>query len=87
MPVTHVPTQHVLFIDNECRAGGGITIGSEGSGGVHNITFENIYYNSAASESGAARRGPSGPGAFWVVAVKFQLVCNTVSLRCAFIQT
>ena len=42
-------------------AGGGITIGSEGSGGVHNITFQNIFYNSAASESGAARRGPSGP--------------------------
>ena len=61
MPVAHVPAQHILFIDNECRAGGGITIGSEGSGGVHNVTFENIFYNSSASEAGAARRGPSGP--------------------------
>ena len=61
MPVAHVPAQHILFIDNECRAGGGITIGSEGSGGVHNVSFENIFYNSSASESGAKRRGPSGP--------------------------
>lgn len=39
----------------------GITIGSEGSGGVNNVTFQNIRYNSAASEAGAKRRGPGGP--------------------------
>ena len=37
----------------------GITIGSEGSGGVNNITFQNIFYNSAASEAGAKRRDDS----------------------------
>jgi len=36
MPVVHVPSEHILFTDNECRAGGGITIGSEGSGNVTN---------------------------------------------------
>ena len=36
MPVLHVPSEHILFTDNECRAGGGITIGSEGSGNVTN---------------------------------------------------
>ena len=25
------------------------------------VTFQNIFYNSAASESGAKRRGPGGP--------------------------
>jgi hypothetical protein len=30
MPLAHIPSKHILFTDNECRAGGGITIGSEG---------------------------------------------------------
>ena len=59
--MVHIPSEHILFIDNECRAGGGITIGSEGSGNVSNVTFANTFYNSSASESGAKRRGPSGP--------------------------
>eukprot|EP00927_Polykrikos_kofoidii_P034763 TRINITY_DN29417_c0_g1_i1.p1 TRINITY_DN29417_c0_g1~~TRINITY_DN29417_c0_g1_i1.p1 ORF type:complete len:426 (-),score=49.19 TRINITY_DN29417_c0_g1_i1:89-1366(-) len=36
------PTRNVLFRNNDIGSGHGITIGSEMSGGVENVTFENI---------------------------------------------
>ena len=39
----------ILIEDCEIRSGHGITLGSEMSGGIRNVTFRNIFYNPAAS--------------------------------------
>ena len=41
-----------------------MTIGSEMSGGVRNVTYRNIFYNAAASSATALPGGPPKPGFF-----------------------
>ena len=40
-----VPSENILFEDCEIRSGHGLTLGSEMSGGVRNVTYRNIFYN------------------------------------------
>jgi polygalacturonase len=44
-----VPSENILFEDCEIRSGHGLTLGSEMSGGVRNVTYRNIFYNASAS--------------------------------------
>ena len=39
------PSENVLFENVEVRNGHGLTIGSEASGGMRNITFSGIFLN------------------------------------------
>jgi len=39
------PSKNVVFRNSHLGRGGGLTIGSEGSGGVYNITYENLTLN------------------------------------------
>ena len=49
-----VPTRDVLFENVEVRNGHGLTLGSEASGGMLNITYRSIFIN--------GRGGPQAPG-------------------------
>jgi polygalacturonase len=51
-----VPSENILFEDCEIRSGHGLTLGSEMSGGVRNVTYRNIFYNASASCTNADPR-------------------------------
>merc|ERR1719454_741966 len=69
------PTENILWTDNEVRNGHGLTIGSDASGGVRNVTYRNIFLNGlggpqAPGKRGAAVGGPHfktqrGRGGLW----------------------
>lgn len=56
-----LPSQNVLFENIEVRNGHGLTLGSEASGGMKNITFRNIFINGLGGPQAPGRR--SKPGA------------------------
>ena len=56
-----VPSENVLFEDCEVRSGHGLTLGSEMSGGIRNVTYRNIFFNTAASSTNADPRDPGPP--------------------------
>ena len=55
-----VPSENIIFEDCEIRSGHGLTLGSEMSGGVRNVTYRNIFYNASASCVNADPRNCGG---------------------------
>jgi polygalacturonase len=56
-----LPSKNVLFENIEVRNGHGLTLGSEASGGMKNITYRNIYINGLGGPQAPGRR--RNPGA------------------------
>ena len=56
-----VPSENITFENCEIRSGHGMTLGSEMSGGIRNVTYRNIFYNAAASSTNADPRDPGPP--------------------------
>jgi hypothetical protein len=56
------PTRHVLFEDIEVRNGHGLTVGSDASGGVHNVTWRNIRLTGRGPTCSAEQGRASPPG-------------------------
>ena len=56
----HMPSQNVLFEDIEVRNGHGLTLGSEASGGMKNITYRNIFINGLGGPQAPGRRRKPG---------------------------
>ena len=54
MPQVGIPSKNVLFDRVEVRNGHGLTLGSEASGGMLNITYRSIFIN--------GKGGPQAPG-------------------------
>jgi polygalacturonase len=51
------PTENILWTDNEVRNGHGLTLGSDASGGVRNVTFRNIFLNGLGGPQAPGKRG------------------------------
>lgn len=51
------PTENILWTDNEVRNVHGLTIGSDASGGVRNITYRNIFLNGLGGPQAPGKRG------------------------------
>lgn len=73
------PTRDVIFRNNSLGRGGGLTIGSEGSGGVYNVSYENLTLN-GTSVAVHIKSRPSRGGVYDGIVFKDIIAHNVYSL-------
>ena len=73
------PTRDVIFRNNTLGRGGGLTIGSEGSGGVYNVSYENLTLN-GTSVAVHIKSRPSRGGVYDGIVFKDIIAHNVYSL-------